>query len=46
MIFTPCLNGISHNEAEYSSPEECAAGANVLLHTMLEASNRIAKEHN
>ena len=45
MIFTPCLNGISHNEAEYSSPEECAAGANVLLHTMLEASERIAKEH-
>ncbi|SHG11132.1 N-carbamoyl-L-amino-acid hydrolase [Marinomonas polaris DSM 16579] len=45
MIFTPCLNGISHNEAEYSSPEECAAGANVLLHAMLEASERIAKEH-
>jgi beta-ureidopropionase / N-carbamoyl-L-amino-acid hydrolase len=45
MIFTPCLNGISHNEAEYSSPEECAAGANVLLHAMLKASERIAKEH-
>jgi beta-ureidopropionase / N-carbamoyl-L-amino-acid hydrolase len=45
MIFTPCLNGISHNEAEYSSPEECAAGANVLLHTMLEASERIYQEH-
>ncbi|MEL0637057.1 MULTISPECIES: Zn-dependent hydrolase [Marinomonas] len=45
MIFTPCLNGISHNEAEYSSPEECGAGANVLLHSMLEASERIAKEH-
>ncbi|NVK27942.1 MAG: Zn-dependent hydrolase [Flavobacteriia bacterium] len=45
MIFTPCLNGISHNEAEYSSPEECAAGANVLLHAMLEASERIEKEH-
>ncbi|TBR44959.1 Zn-dependent hydrolase [Marinomonas agarivorans] len=44
MIFTPCLNGISHNEAEYSSPEQCAAGANVLLHTMLEASERIANE--
>lgn len=45
MIFTPCLKGISHNEAEYSSPAECAAGANVLLHTMLEASKRIANEH-
>ena len=45
MIFTPCLNGISHNEAEYSSPQECAAGANVLLHTMLAASERIAQQH-
>lgn len=44
MIFTPCKDGISHNEIEYSSPEECEAGANVLLHTMLEASSRIAQE--
>ncbi|OUR72601.1 Zn-dependent hydrolase [Marinomonas sp. 42_23_T18] len=42
MIFTPCLNGISHNEAESTTLEECEAGANVLLHTMLEASHRIA----
>lgn len=44
MIFTPCENGISHNEIENTTPEQCEAGANVLLHTMLEASNRIAKE--
>jgi N-carbamoyl-L-amino-acid hydrolase len=44
MIFTPCLNGISHNEAESTTLEECEAGANVLLHTMLEASNRIANQ--
>ncbi len=44
MIFTPCENGISHNEIENTSPEECEAGANVLLHTMLEASRRIATE--
>ncbi|MDG3087766.1 Zn-dependent hydrolase [Vibrio hannami] len=44
MIFTPCENGISHNEIENTSPQECEAGANVLLHTMLEASTRIAKE--
>ncbi|MYM57867.1 hydantoinase/carbamoylase family amidase [Vibrio sp. OCN044] len=44
MIFTPCENGISHNEIENTSPQECEAGANVLLHTMLEASERIAKE--
>tara|TARA_B100000470_G_scaffold35939_4_gene25202 strand:+ start:8493 stop:9767 length:1275 start_codon:yes stop_codon:yes gene_type:complete len=43
MIFTPCENGISHNEIEYSSPEQCEAGANVLLHTMLTASYRIAE---
>jgi len=42
MIFTPCEGGISHNEVEYSSPEQCEAGANVLLHTMLEASHRLA----
>jgi N-carbamoyl-L-amino-acid hydrolase len=44
MIFTPCENGISHNEIENTSPEECEAGANVLLHTMLQASERIASE--
>jgi N-carbamoyl-L-amino-acid hydrolase len=35
MIFVPCRNGISHNEAEYSSPEQCAAGAQVLLQAVL-----------
>ena len=35
---------VSHNEIENTSPQECEAGANVLLHTMLEASERIAKE--
>ncbi|KJX98994.1 beta-alanine synthase like protein [Zymoseptoria brevis] len=31
MIFVPCRDGVSHNPAEYSSPEQCADGANVLL---------------
>ena len=44
MIFTPSLNGISHYEAESTTLEECEAGANVLLHSMLEASNRIATQ--
>jgi N-carbamoyl-L-amino-acid hydrolase len=35
MIFIPCRNGVSHNEAEYASPEQLAAGANVLLHSLL-----------
>jgi N-carbamoyl-L-amino-acid hydrolase len=36
MIFIPCKDGISHNEIEYSSPEQVEAGANVLLHAVLE----------
>jgi N-carbamoyl-L-amino-acid hydrolase len=35
MIFIPCKDGLSHNEAEYAKPENVAAGANVLLHTVL-----------
>ncbi len=40
MIFIPCEKGISHNEAEYASPEDVAAGANVLLHATLELAGR------
>ena len=36
MIFIPCKDGISHNEIEDAAPEHIAAGANVLLHAMLE----------
>lgn len=36
MIFVPCADGISHNEAESATPEDLAAGCNVLLHAMLE----------
>lgn len=35
MIFVPSLAGISHSEKEYTSPDECAQGANVLLQTFL-----------
>jgi beta-ureidopropionase / N-carbamoyl-L-amino-acid hydrolase len=38
MIFVPCKDGLSHNEAESATPEDCAAGANVLLHTILALS--------
>lgn len=31
MIFVPSETGISHNEAEYSTPRQCADGADVLL---------------
>lgn len=36
MIFVPSVAGISHASDEYTSPQQCAAGANVLLHTLLE----------
>jgi N-carbamoyl-L-amino-acid hydrolase len=36
MIFVPSKNGLSHNEAEYTAPEECARGAEVLFQTILE----------
>lgn len=31
MIFIPCLKGISHNESEFASDEDIAAGADMLL---------------
>jgi beta-ureidopropionase / N-carbamoyl-L-amino-acid hydrolase len=36
MIFVPSVRGISHNPAEHTAPEHLAAGADVLLHTLLE----------
>lgn len=45
MIFTPSKNGLSHNPAEYTSPADLEAGANVLLHTLLAlASDRPVAE--
>jgi beta-ureidopropionase / N-carbamoyl-L-amino-acid hydrolase len=43
MIFVPCKNGISHNEAEYSSKEQCAAGAQVLLQAVLDYDRQLAE---
>ena len=34
MIFVPSVGGISHNPAEYTSPHDLAAGAQVLLDVM------------
>ncbi len=34
MLFIPCREGISHNPAEFSSPEDLARGASVLAGTM------------
>jgi N-carbamoyl-L-amino-acid hydrolase len=35
MVFVPCKDGISHNELEDATQVDCAAGANVLMHTVL-----------
>jgi beta-ureidopropionase / N-carbamoyl-L-amino-acid hydrolase len=42
MIFVPCEKGISHNEAESTSLEQCAAGAQVLLNAILAYDRRFA----
>ena len=36
MIFVRCKDGISHNPLEYSSYEDLAIGANVLLGTVIQ----------
>ncbi len=36
MIFVPCADGISHNELESATPEDLAAGCQVLFHAILE----------
>ncbi len=41
MIFVPCAGGISHNEAESTSFDECAAGAQVLLNAVLEFDRKL-----
>jgi allantoate deiminase len=40
MIFVRSKDGISHNPEEWSSMEDCAAGANVLYHTTLDLASR------
>ena len=42
MIFVPCKDGISHNEAESTTFDECAAGAQVLLNAVLAYDRRFA----
>ncbi|RMH54397.1 MAG: Zn-dependent hydrolase [Bacteroidetes bacterium] len=34
MLFVPSVGGVSHDVTEYTRPEDVAAGANVLLHTI------------
>ena len=41
MIFTPCKDGLSHNEAESIEPEEAEAGAQVLFRAVVARANRL-----
>lgn len=40
MIFTPCKDGITHNEAEDTTLADTAPGCNVLLHAALARASR------
>ena len=41
MIFTPCKDGLSHNEAESIEPEQAEAGAQVLFEAVVARANRV-----
>ncbi|AWK89504.1 Zn-dependent hydrolase [Azospirillum thermophilum] len=43
MVFIPCIDGISHNEIEETTPEWATAGCEVLLHAVLERANAPAR---
>ena len=40
MIFVPSVDGISHSKEEYSTPEDCTNGTQVLLELLLLADDR------
>jgi beta-ureidopropionase / N-carbamoyl-L-amino-acid hydrolase len=40
MIFTPCKDGLSHNEAESIEPKEAEAGCQVLFEAVVARANR------
>ncbi len=41
MIFVPCENGISHNEAENASPSDLAAGTQVVADVLVDLANSV-----
>lgn len=45
MIFVPSVDGISHNVAEHTRAADISAGANVLLHTLLELAGSGVEPH-
>ncbi|MGX7002488.1 Zn-dependent hydrolase [Caballeronia sp. KNU42] len=43
MVFIPCVDGLSHNEAEDALPADVSAGANVLLNAVLARASTPAR---
>jgi len=41
MVFVPCEDGISHNEAENATPQDIAAGCDVLFQAVVEQANSV-----
>ena len=41
MVFVPSVNGLSHNIAEYTAPDDIEAGANVLLQVVLQRATEV-----
>ena len=42
MIMCPCVDGLSHNEAEEISQDWAAAGTDVLFHAVLETAGVVS----
>lgn len=42
MVMCPCVDGLSHNEAEEITPDWAEKGANVLFHAVLETAEIVA----
>lgn len=45
MVFIPCVDGLSHNEAEDALPDDVTAGANVLINAVLARATVVAPAH-
>ncbi|KAF2092814.1 amidase [Rhizodiscina lignyota] len=45
MVFIPSQGGISHHPSEYSTPEDCAQGAQVLLDAVLRFDKKLEATH-
>jgi beta-ureidopropionase / N-carbamoyl-L-amino-acid hydrolase len=41
MIFVPCAGGVSHNESESATLEDCGAGTQVLLEAVIDCDQRM-----